>query len=129
MKKFCLAFLLIALLQATAAFAAIDLNTATKEQLDTLPGIGPKKAEAIIQYRAAKGTFKSVEELKEVSGIGDKIFQGIKNEVTVGAAPAAAQPAEEKSTPEAKPQETASPAVKAEEEKKPEAAAAAEAKK
>lgn len=113
MKKIYFALLFV-LLFAAAAFAALDLNTATKEQLDGLPGIGPKKAEAIVQYRAEKGPFKSVEQLKEVSGIGEKIFQGIKNEVTVGAAPAE-KPAEIK--PEAK-----APA-KMEEKKQPEAAA------
>lgn len=119
MKKLCLclAFLFLVLLQAAAAFAAIDLNTATKEQLDSLPGIGPVKAEAIIKYRSEKGSFKNVDELKDVSGIGEKIFQGIKNEVAVGAAPAektetaaAAKPAAEVKT------ETAAP-VKAEEKK------------
>ncbi len=116
MKKIYFALLFI-LLFAAAAFAALDLNTATKEQLDGLPGIGPKKAEAIVQYRAEKGPFKSVEQLKEVSGIGEKIFQGIKNEVTVGAAPAE-KPAETVAVkPEAK-----APA-KMEEKKQPEAAA------
>jgi len=101
MKKMYFALLFV-LLCAVAAFAALDLNTATKEQLDALPGIGQKKAEAIIQYRKEKGPFKSIEQLKEVSGIGEKTFQGIKSEITVGAAPAekAAEPATVK--PEAK---------------------------
>ncbi|WP_417915199.1 ComEA family DNA-binding protein [Candidatus Electronema sp. JM] len=117
MKKIYFALLFV-LLFAAAAFAALDLNSATKEQLDALPGIGPKKAEAIVQYRTEKGPFKNVEQLKEVSGIGEKIFQGIKNEVTVGAAAPAEKPAETVAVkPEAK-----APA-KPEEKKQPEAAA------
>ena len=126
MKKIYFALLFV-LLFAAAAFAALDLNTATKEQLDALPGIGPKKAEAIIQYRTEKGSFKSVEQLKEVSGIGEKIFQGIQNEVTVGAAAPAEKPAEAAAVkPEAK--ADAAPA-KTEEKKQPEAAAAKEPEK
>ena len=114
MKKI-YAALLFVLLFAAAAFAAVDLNTATKEQLDALPGIGPAKAEAIIRYRAEKGPFKSVEQIKEVSGIGEKIFQSIKSDLTVGTAPVekAAEPAAAKPAAEVKPE--AAPAT----EKKP----------
>ena len=118
MKKIYFALLFV-LFFAAAAFAALDLNTATKEQLDALPGIGPKKAEAIVQYRNEKGSFKSVDQLKEVSGIGEKIFQGIKNEVTVGAAPAE-KPAEAAAV---KPEAKADAAPAKTEEKQPEAAA------
>lgn len=59
----------------------VRINTATAEQLDTLSGIGPAMAERIIDYRTKNGGFKNVEELKLVSGIGDKLFEKIKDEV------------------------------------------------
>ena len=68
---------------ATAAFAKVNINTATAQELTTLPGIGQAKAEAIIQYREANGHFKSVEQLTEVKGIGDKILEKLKDEATV----------------------------------------------
>ena len=109
MKRIYLALLLV-LLFTTAVFAAFDLNTATKEQLDALPGIGPVKAEAILKYRAEKGAFTSFEQLKEVNGIGDKILQSIKSEVVVNPpAPAAAAvvTAEEVKPPATTPPEAA----------------------
>jgi competence protein ComEA len=109
--------LLLVLLFAAAALAGFDLNTATKEQLDTLPGIGPVKAEAIIKYRNEKGPFTSVEQLKEVHGIGEKLFQSIKSEVVVN--PPAAE--------EKKAAEADSASVTAA-EKHPESAAKEEAK-
>ena len=71
-----------------AALAAINLNTATKDELVALPGIGPAKAQAILDYRSAHGAFKSVEEVKDVKGIGAKRFEKIKGELTVVGAPA-----------------------------------------
>jgi len=65
------------------ALASINLNTATKEELVALPGIGPAKAQAILDYRATHGAFKSVEELKDVKGIGAKRFEKIKGELVV----------------------------------------------
>lgn len=56
----------------------INLNTATLEQLETLPGIGRKTAERIIEHREKVGTFKKVEELMNVKGIGEKSFLKIK---------------------------------------------------
>jgi competence protein ComEA len=72
------------------ALAALNLNTATKEVLVALPGIGPAKAQAIIDYRTAHGAFKSVEELKDVKGIGAKRFEKLKPELTVAPAVKAA---------------------------------------
>src|SRR4030095_6353769 len=65
------------------ALAAINTNTATKDELVALPGIGPAKAQAILDYRSAHGPFKSVEELKDVKGIGAKRFERLKSELTV----------------------------------------------
>lgn len=75
---------------STAALAALNLNTATKDELVALPGIGPAKAQAIIDHRNAHGPFKSVEELKDVKGIGAKRFEKLKGELTVVGAPAKA---------------------------------------
>jgi len=74
---------------SSAAAATLNLNTATKEELEGLPGIGPAKAQAILDYRKAHGGFKSVEELKDVKGIGAKRFEKLKGELTVAASPAA----------------------------------------
>lgn len=62
----------------------VNLNTASAEELATIPGIGPKMAEAILEYRKTKGNFKSVEELKgNVKGIGEKKFEKMKPYLTV----------------------------------------------
>jgi competence protein ComEA len=61
----------------------INLNTATSEQLQTLPGIGPALAERIIAYRTKVGKFTKIEELLNVSGIGEKRFQQFKDRLTV----------------------------------------------
>ena len=68
-----------------AALAAINLNTATREELVALPGIGPAKAQAILDYRKDHGGFKSVEELKDVKGIGAKRYEKLKGEFTLAA--------------------------------------------
>lgn len=66
-----------------AGNGTVNLNSATKEQLQTLTGVGEKKADQIIQYREAHGKFKGVEELKEVQGIGDKTFEALKPQLSV----------------------------------------------
>ncbi len=74
------------------ALGAININTATKDELVALPGIGPAKAQAIVDYRKAHGPFKSVEELKDVKGIGAKRFEQLKPDLAVGG-PSTAKPA------------------------------------
>jgi competence protein ComEA len=61
----------------------VNLNTATLDQLDSLPGIGPTLAQRIIDYREAHGPFRTVEDLLNVSGIGDKKFADLRAKVTV----------------------------------------------
>lgn len=69
---FCISFL----------FAGVNINTADKKELMTLDGIGAKKAEAIIKYRT-NSKFNSIEDLKKVDGIGDKLFDKIKDKIIV----------------------------------------------
>ena len=67
---------------ATAS-APINLNTATAAQLDSLPGIGKATAERILEYRQKNGSFKKVEDLMNVRGVGEKSFLKLKPLVTV----------------------------------------------
>ncbi len=84
MKKLVLG--LAAFLLSAAAFAAVNVNTASKEELVALPGIGPAKAQAIIDYRTKNGPFKGVDDVRKVKGIGEKLFQQIRPELAVGSA-------------------------------------------
>lgn len=68
---------------AVAQDGKININQATAAELETITGIGPSKANAILQYREENGTFKSIEELKNISGIGDKTFEKLKDEITI----------------------------------------------
>ena len=72
--------------------ASININTASAELLETLPGIGPSKAAAIIAYRGAHGPFKTIEDIQEVSGIGPATFAKLAALITVSVT-APAQPA------------------------------------
>lgn len=73
-----------------SAHAAVDLNNATQAELETVKGIGPKKAQAIIEYRKKNGAFKSADDLDKVPGFGKKSVDMIKKDITVGNAQAAA---------------------------------------
>ena len=61
----------------------VNINTANKEKLETLPGIGETTAQKIIDYREANGKFKTIEEIKNVSGIGDAKFDNLKDKIVV----------------------------------------------
>jgi competence protein ComEA len=61
----------------------LDINRATARQLDGLPGIGPVLANRIVEYRQRRGGFRSVGELRAISGIGDKRYSALRNFVTV----------------------------------------------
>ena len=73
-----------------APTAKVNLNTASVEQLTTLPGVGPKLAARIVEYRQKSGTFRSTQELINVQGIGEKSFAKIEAWLSVGEAPKAA---------------------------------------
>ena len=75
----------LALFSAMTFAQAVDINTATAEQLDKgVKGIGPKKAASIVKYREANGPFQSVDDLAKVPGIKGKTLDKIKPMVTVG---------------------------------------------
>jgi competence protein ComEA len=61
----------------------VNINTATAEELSTLPGIGPTKAQCIIDYRTTNGPFRSIEEIKNAKGIGDATFEKLRDKITV----------------------------------------------
>jgi competence protein ComEA len=117
MKKLLL-ILASLLVFCTSALAAINLNTATQQELESLKGIGPAKAKAILDYRTKQGPFKTVDELKNVPGIGDKTLEKLRKDISVsgkstapmakpGVAPAA--PAKAGTSPVAPAKPTAKP--------------------
>ncbi len=70
---------------AVPAYATVNINTATLDEFVALhKGLGPAKAQAIIDYRKANGPFKSVDDLKHVKGIGAKRLEKVRAELTVG---------------------------------------------
>jgi competence protein ComEA len=69
--------------EKAAMASPINLNTATVAQLESLPGIGARIAERIVEYRQKNGSFKKVEELMNVQGVGEKSFLKLKPLITV----------------------------------------------
>lgn len=70
--------------QSSAPKAKVNINTAPASELETLPRIGPKVAQRIVDFRTKNGNFKRVEEIMKVQGIGEKVFETIKDLITVG---------------------------------------------
>ncbi|MCR4431437.1 MAG: helix-hairpin-helix domain-containing protein [Tepidanaerobacteraceae bacterium] len=68
---------------ASSGDGKININTAGLSELDALPGIGPATAQKIIDYRTQNGPFKSIDDIKNVSGIGDKKFEQLKDKIKV----------------------------------------------
>lgn len=69
---------------ADSADSTININQADAATLDTLDGIGPATAEAIVEYRTTSGPFKRIEDIQDVKGIGPTLFSKIKDQITVG---------------------------------------------
>lgn len=93
MKKFLRPLVLALALGPLAAMAGepIDINSADAAQLEQINGIGPAKAQAIVDYRTKHGPFQKVDDLENVAGIGPKMMEKIRAEVTVKGAPAGAK--------------------------------------
>ena len=68
---------------ASEADSVININTASKDELDKIPGIGAVTAEKIIEYREKNNGFKNIEDIKKVDRIGDKLFEKIKDKISV----------------------------------------------
>lgn len=101
MKKL-LVLLVASLMFSLPVFAAVDLNTASQTELESLKGVGPKKAQAIIEYRKKNGNFKSADDLEKVPGFGKKTVDGLKKDIKVGNATAAAAGKADKMVKDAK---------------------------
>lgn len=70
--------------ESARADARVNINVATEAELQTISGIGPSKAKKIIAYREANGSFKAVEDICKVSGIGAKTLESIRDQISVG---------------------------------------------
>jgi competence protein ComEA len=82
MRKLLLAFIMWFAI-CGIALAAVNINTATKDELVSLKGIGPTRAQEIIDYRTKNGPFKTVDDLEKVKGIGPGTMKQIKSQISV----------------------------------------------
>ena len=92
--------LVMCLVLAGIAAAAVNINTASKEELTSLKGVGDKRAQEIIDYRKKNGDFKSVDDLEKVPGIGPGIMKQIRSQVSVSGKTTVDKPSENAKTVE-----------------------------
>ncbi|MCF2948420.1 ComEA family DNA-binding protein [Paraglaciecola aquimarina] len=71
------------LTQSQKQMTKVNLNTTSLEQLVSLPGVGKKKAEAIIEYRTKNGKYQSVDDLMKVKGVGKKMLSKLKSQISI----------------------------------------------
>lgn len=90
MKKLLLVIASLMAFSMTPAWATVDINTATVAELEAVNGIGPKKAQAIVDYRKKNGAFKSVDDLENVKGLGKASIDKMRADLTVTKAKKAA---------------------------------------
>ena len=120
MKRLLLAVLMCFALSGVA-LAVVNINTATKEELTSLKGVGEKRAQEILNYRTKNGPFKTVDDLDKVPGIGPGIMKQIRSEITTSGKTTTGKPADTKAkTTEAKKTEPAKSSTAKAEEKKAE---------
>src|SRR5208283_1245523 len=91
----------------------VNLNTASREELQLVPGIGPSTADKILQMRKSYGAFKSVDDLLAIKGIGPKRMEKMRKYLTVGKAPETKKPSTDGQSVKAKPPPTKTAAAKA----------------
>jgi competence protein ComEA len=92
MKRFLLVLMMLGV-TAGIAGAAVNINTATKEELTSIKGVGDKRAQDIIDYRAKNGPFKSIDDLEKVPGIGPGFMKRIRSQITTSGKTATDKPA------------------------------------
>ena len=83
MKKLFLSLMFVLLFAVSAIAAMININTADVATLKTLPGIGEAKAIAIVEYRTQHGSFKTLEDLQNVKGIGPKVLEKLRDKISL----------------------------------------------
>jgi competence protein ComEA len=76
--------IIVMLVSTLMLFASVDINSATVKEFTSLKGVGEKKAQAIVEYRTQIKCFQSLDELVKVKGIGTKLLDKIKDELTLG---------------------------------------------
>ena len=85
MKKFLLALVTLFAFSGLT-MAAVNINTANQKELESLKGIGPVKAKAIVDYRAKHGPFKAIDDLEKVEGVGKATLEEMRHDVTLSGA-------------------------------------------